>query len=338
MNKESNDSKKDEFLPDEEEFLTYLDSEKEEDEISEEDKIFQMIAYNINVGIVLHKKLLKKFKEIDDRAIERTNLNKIMFEGKVRRLIAKIGKCSDEVNNLLKKAFEFSEVSNRLWHHCSLTTYKKHLGVLKDTYSNQFKSATDLDFLKHEYFHLIQNTKKNKYNSPNGIHISQDSLDYVKLVDYSKIINPKTIEFFSINNQRKLDFLSNEILNLGYIIQLAQTKKDVFINLIPKPETINDFDKLDEIVLTKSQLPEFNLLERYETLKRLGYIEKIHKVTEIKKTKNMLLALTMNCSVDNARKLLDSTYKILDREKNKARQDKIEEEVDGFFRRNDVNV
>ena len=79
------------------------------------------------------------------------------------------------------------------------------------------------------------------------------------------------------------------------------------------PET-NDFEKLDETVLSKSQLPNFSLIERYEMLDQLGFIKKLHEITEVKKSKNKLLAITMNCSVDNARKLLDNTYKVKNRE------------------------
>ena len=308
------------------EFLEYPDENIESSKEHDED--FYDLASAIRTGFLLHQKLKK---ELDDLTPESATKEKLI------ELMKNISKTSDLVNSLIKETYAFSGVTNTFWRHCSLITYKNYLKGLKSTYLKNFENSTELDFYKHEYLYFLKNTKKLKYNNANTIHNSIKTIYLLEIVEYYKVLDYETEEFLQINNQRKLDFLSNELLNLGYIIQLAKTKKDVFINLIPAPEN-NDFDKLDETVLTKSQLPEFNLLERYETLKRLGYIQKIHEVTEIKKTKNKLLALTMNCSVDNARKLLDSTYKILDREKNKARQDKIEEEVDGFFRRNDINV
>ena len=58
-----------------------------------------------------------------------------------------------------------------------------------------------------------------------------------------------------------------------------------------------------------------------------------------KKNKNILLGLIMGISVDNAKKLLDGTYKkSSDPDKNKAKSLEITSEIKDFFERNKMKI
>ncbi|WP_179348037.1 hypothetical protein [Winogradskyella pacifica] len=326
MNKEHEEYQVGEFSSAELEFLDYQGDNIETSK--EQDDDFYELSSSIHTGVLLHIKLTEKLNNINPESASKNE---------VLNLILQINSTSESVNSLIKDVYHYSGVTNTFWLHCPLTTYRNYSQTLKSTYLTKHEGSTDLDFHKHEYLFFLKNTKKEKYNNTNHIHNSLKTKDLFLITEYYKVIDYETEELLQINNQRKLDFISNEIFDLGYIIQLAKTKKDVYINLIPVPET-NDFEKLDETVLSKSQLPNFSLIERYEMLDQLGFIKKLHEITEVKKSKNKLLAITMNCSVDNARKLLDNTYKVKNRELNKARKVNSEEEVQGFFRRNDINI
>ncbi|MCG7501772.1 hypothetical protein MHM83_07800 [Tenacibaculum sp. Mcav3-52] len=314
------------FSPDE---LKFLGQSNELIRLNDtQKKDFFSISFAIRVGVILNLKLLKKFNNLEFDSLTRNE---------VINLLEKCNESSDQVNELIMDAYRLSNEKNLFWTHCSLSTYQHYFEELKSRYLSKYDEANVLDFLKHEYTYFIKNTRKEKYRKVNRIHSSIEKSDLFIMTDYYRVINYETEEFLRINNQKKLDFISNEIYRHGYIIQLAKSKKEVFINLIPVSET-NDFDALDEIVLSKSQLPNFSLFERYIMLEQLGYVKKINDVTGLKKSKNKLLAIIMNCSVDNARKLLDGTYKVKNKELNKERKLSAEKEIQEFFKRNEIII
>ena len=61
--------------------------------------------------------------------------------------------------------------------------------------------------------------------------------------------------------------------------------------------------------LTLKDIPKFNLQQRYEIFTQLGYDKAIHTLETSKSSKNKILALLMGISVDNAKHLINGTYK-----------------------------
>jgi hypothetical protein len=73
-------------------------------------------------------------------------------------------------------------------------------------------------------------------------------------------------------------------------------------------------EKKEEVIietpdLTLKDIPNFNLQQRYEIFTQLGYDKAIHTLDTSKGSKNKILALLMGISVDNAKHLINGTYK-----------------------------
>ena len=73
-------------------------------------------------------------------------------------------------------------------------------------------------------------------------------------------------------------------------------------------------EKKEEVIietpdLTLKDIPKFNLQQRYEIFTQLGYDKAIHTLDTSKSSKNKILALLMGISVDNAKHLINGTYK-----------------------------
>ena len=65
----------------------------------------------------------------------------------------------------------------------------------------------------------------------------------MSLIDYFPKLSVDESEFFNITTQRKLDFLSSKILDLGYVLQFSKVKEDLFFNLVPYSDIKNAFDE-----------------------------------------------------------------------------------------------
>ena len=88
-----------------------------------------------------------------------------------------------------------------------------------------------------------------------------------------------------------------------FIEQLGKTEKDILTS-----------EKKEEVIietpdLTLKDIPKFNLQQRYEIFTQLGYDKAIHTLDTSKSSKNKILALLMGISVDNAKHLINGTYK-----------------------------
>jgi hypothetical protein len=88
-----------------------------------------------------------------------------------------------------------------------------------------------------------------------------------------------------------------------FIEQLGKTEKDILTS-----------EKKEEVIietpnLTLKDIPNFNLQQRYEIFTQLGYDKAIHTLDTSKSSKNKIIALLMGISVDNAKHLINGTYK-----------------------------
>ncbi|RXP64548.1 hypothetical protein EC396_00810 [Lutibacter sp. HS1-25] len=290
----------------------------------------------INGAVVLSSKMEKRFYFLADKICQPEHINNTSLKKEFEELVYKNGKCTDSLTEDVISIYEYCEKTNRFWHNSSLKVYELYYPNLLEAYLEKFKNSEELDFLKFEYEYYLKINTKNRKN--NTIYSSGIDRDDMLFIGYFQFLNQDEKEFFNINTSKKLDFISSKILELGYYIQFSKEKKEVYLNLIPVKNEKSDFDKLDEEVIDKSNLPSFSLLERYALIKRFGINKLVTDSKTLKKEKNKLLALIMDCSIDNARKLLDNTYKLKDKEKNKVRETLIEEKIDEFLFRNKIDI
>jgi hypothetical protein len=74
-------------------------------------------------------------------------------------------------------------------------------------------------------------------------------------------------------------------------------------------EPLKDTKIIETSNLKLKDIPNLNLQQRYKIFTQLGYDKAIHKLETSKGSKNKILALLMGISVDNAKHLINGTYK-----------------------------
>lgn len=87
--------------------------------------------------------------------------------------------------------------------------------------------------------------------------------------------------------------------------------EDIFIEQLSKPEPKEEpFTKTPDLNL--KNIPKFNLQQRFYLFQKLNFDNGIHQIeTELQKSKHKVLALIIGISLDNAKHLLNGTYKDL---------------------------
>lgn len=107
--------------------------------------------------------------------------------------------------------------------------------------------------------------------------------------------------------------------------------EDIFKEQLVTPEIQEEVKENYTIIedenLDLSNLPTFNIQQRYEIFKRLEFDNILQKLDTEKGSKDKLLALIMGISLTNARHLLNEKYK------NKLTQEQKEHLEDFFFRK-----
>jgi hypothetical protein len=74
-------------------------------------------------------------------------------------------------------------------------------------------------------------------------------------------------------------------------------------------EPLKDTKIIETSNLKLKDIPNLNLQQRYKIFTQLGYDKTIHTLDTSKSSKNKILALLMGISVDNAKHLINGTYK-----------------------------
>ena len=317
---------------DELEMLEILNEET--GEIDEEIEIYDGYIRLIGYSVSLSHTILKTFEAQSEKLNTSMKRNNDSLKEKMKDTLAQGIKCNIMVSKYIMGIYEHCEKIERYWHNSSLELYKKYYPHLLEAYLTKFKNSTNLDFLKCEYEFFLRINSDNKKISPAQNCVNEN--DDLGAIGYFRCLNVDEQEFFKIETQKKLDFISNKILELGYYVQVAKLKKRIIINLIPEKQ--NDFDKLEEEILDISQLPKFNLIERYELLEKLGLNSLVSSIESDKKSLNKILALILGCSVVNARKLIDGTYKVKNSSQKKERQKEIDLKIKDFLINNNIKI
>jgi hypothetical protein len=315
--------------------LEFLALSEEHNTIDENDDIFlefETISGAIQNGVSLSISLKNKIKRLIKSPHDLNPFMKVERENEFIKLNKELILSNKTINQLIITMYNLCDEHFIFWHNSDVLVYRNYYHLIKDNYLKELLNSNELDFLKNEYKHFF-------IDEINSINVSYtfldtDFKDSLLMFNYVKFLNNKNREFLNLVKQRKLDFITEEIFKRGFTVEVVQKKKEILINLVPIIE--NNFEDAE---LNLSQLPPYNIEQRYELLVQLGIESNISKLDTSKNSKNMLLGLIMGVSVDNAKKLLNGTYKLnSDKEKTKIRKAEITNEIKDFFERNKIKL
>ena len=318
--------------------IDFLNASTSHNEINDDDDVFLEFASftrHIQSGVTLSKKFRQRIKQLMKKKSSLNKLENELAENEIKELSEKLILSNKSTNHLIMAMYHFCEDNLLFWHNCSVDIYQNFYGGFMQTYLEKYPNSTLTDFLKNEYNHFYSE----KINNYNPLHNASESdiEDLLQLSQYETILNNENTEFFKIIKQRKLDFITSKIHENGYTVEIIQSNKSYKLNLIPIIN--NEIEDDDEITLNLSQLPSYNLEERYEILVKLGFENTLLTLNTSKKSKNMLLGLIMGVSVDNAKKLLDGTYKLYsDKEKTKIKKAETNSKIEALFERHEIKL
>jgi hypothetical protein len=223
-------------------------------------------------------------------------------------------------NELLKRQMlvdeEFKIISNKtvvpIFKEYGKGFYKGYIDLKNPLKPNTQENSIENRKLVYEIFSIIENESSGSIN--------------ISLVKDAKIINELkkiyyNLEFYQVN--KKVLFESGLIGGKFYkaweiILENRTLFNEIFKKKAQQKRTKTLETKLEPIKETKitvtpdlilKDIPNFNLQQRYEIFTQLGYDKAIHTLDTSKSSKTKILALIMGISVDNAKHLINGTYK-----------------------------
>ena len=206
-------------------------------------------------------------------------------------------------------------------------------------FSNELKNNENQIFnrdnkqLAHKIFSRIIDRKEFRYRESFPT-LTYFTLDIEKLK--SKFKNYEDYHVVSKNSYYKSGFDSGERYKAWSLILHNPTLfEDIFIKQLKQPEIKEEVKEKDTIIETPTlnlkNIPNFTLQQRYNLFEQLGFDSIIHQLnTEKQGAKHKLLALILGISPDNAKHLLNGTYKEFTKEQ--------QEEVEEFLNRNKIKL
>ncbi|MDX6180632.1 hypothetical protein SGQ44_00600 [Flavobacterium sp. Fl-77] len=280
----------------------YLDStELDEDEIivKEQDEIFLELSETVMSTMAFIDKIMsviKKELDLYDALCDDNEFKKAM-QNQIKYVIS-CSKLKEELNETLKLIFKFSKTENYYWKDCSCEVYIYYYNVIKNEFLKSNSFANEIDFIKFEYERLLSEN-----DSDSNITDSQFlNRDYFLSMNYRKYFSDENKQFFELEKSKKLSFLKNELGHLGFGLEPYTLGSSIKIKIIELESA-----KLEKLSL--SNLPNFNVRQRYELYKKFGFNAIIEKLEAPQMSKYKMTALIMGISPDNAKQLHNETYR-----------------------------
>lgn len=226
-------------------------------------------------------------------------------------------KASKHIDNLIR----LKSLLNKDYELIDYNTYSRH-------YIKEYGKG---------FFNGYNNYTKELQNKENSIFEPNNKQIAFKI--FSKVIERKdlrTVESFPINlisfddekkinkkfnSDRDLYLLKKEsFYSTGFksgekykawatILHNPTLFEELFKEQLQIPEEKEEVNTIEINTLNLKNIPKFNLQQRYKIFTQLGYDKAIHTLDTSKSSKNKILALIMGISVDNAKHLLNNTYK-----------------------------
>ncbi|WP_149206065.1 hypothetical protein [Flavobacterium johnsoniae] len=280
----------------------YLDStELDEDEIivKEQDEIFLELSETVMSTMAFIDKItsvIKKELDLYDVLSDENQFKKAM-QNQIKYVIS-CSKLKEELNETLKLIFKFSKKENYYWKDCSCEVYIYHYNIIKNEFLKSNSFANEIDFIKYEYERLLSENDSDS----NITDFQFLGKDYFLYMNYRKYFSDENKQFFELEKSKKLSFLKNELGHLGFGLEPYTLGSSIKIKIIELESA-----KLEKLSL--SNLPNFNVRQRYELYKKFGFKATIEKTDAPQMSKYKMTALIMGISPDNAKQLHNETYR-----------------------------
>lgn len=274
---------------------------KSEIKSKELDMVFSELSENVISTMAFIDKIMSVItKEIElfDVIADGNQIRKTVDNQKT--YIGYYSKLKEELNETLKLIFQFSNIENYYWKDCSCEVYIFHYNKIKREFLESNSFANEVDFIKYEYERLLSENDSNS-NINNSEFLSKD---YFLHINYRKYFSDENKQFFELEKSKKLTFLKNELGHLGFGLEPYTLGSSIKIKIIELEST-----KLEKLSL--SNLPNFNVRQRYELYKKFGFNDIIEKIDAPQMSKYKITALIMGISPDNAKQLHNETYREL---------------------------
>lgn len=272
---------------------------KTEKKLKQLDEIFCQLSENVMSTMAFLEKIMSVITKELDLFDELSSENQIKKAIKNQtRYVLYYSKLTEELNESLKIIFIFSKKENYYWKDCSCEVYIYHYTKIKEEFLKSNFYANEVDFIKYEYERLLSEN-----NSDSNITDSQFlSKDYFLYMNYRKYFSEENKQFFELEKSKKLTFLKNELGHLGFGLEPFILGASIKIKIIELESA-----KLEKLSL--SSLPNFNVRQRYELYKKLGFNTIIEKMDAPQMSKYKMTALIMGINPDNAKQLHNETYR-----------------------------
>lgn len=268
-------------------------------ELKELDEVFSGLSDNIMSAMAFIDKIMSVIKKelelydvlSDDSQFKKARANQVKY-------VISCSKLKEELNESIKIIFRFSKAHNYYWKDCSCEVYIFHYVKIKDEFLKSNSFANEIDFIKYEYERLLS-VNDSDSNRTDSQFLSKD---YFLYMNYRKYFSDENKQFFELEKSKKLSFLKNELGHLGFGLEPYTLGSSIKIKIIELESA-----KLEKLSL--SNLPNFNVRQRYELYKKFGFNATIEKTDAPQMSKYKMTALIMGISPDNAKQLHNETYR-----------------------------
>lgn len=287
-------------------YIEEIDLSEDEIELSEDeikikelDRVFCDISANVMSTMAFIDKIMaaiKKELDLYDALCDDKEFKKAM--GNQIKYVISCSKLKEELNESIKLIFRFSKAHNYYWKDCSCEVYIYHYNMIKHEFLKSNSFANEIDFIKYEYERLLSENDSDS----NITDFQFLGKDYFLYMNYRKYFSDENKQFFELEKSKKLSFLKNELGHLGFSLEPYTLGSSIKIKIIELESA-----KLEKLSL--SNLPNFNVRQRYELYKKFGFNATIEKTDAPQMSKYKMTALIMGISPDNAKQLHNETYR-----------------------------
>jgi hypothetical protein len=212
-------------------------------------------------------------------------------------------KSMDAINIGFTKIFKFSHSNNVYFIYCSSITFENTFNERFQIYKNNFIDVNLIDFIESEYSDIV-----------NWYGIILEKVNW----------NIRELDLLKNAERKKLKFLENLLLENNCTVETEYNahgidgiggKTDILVKITEhKIRTpVTNKQKTNKSLLFNGK--ELNLSERFKIANAiLGIDKKIRTLNIQDLEKYQLLAYILGCDKDNARNLMNGSYKTKDRD------------------------
>ena len=276
-----------------------IELSEDEIKIKELDRVFCELSETVMSSMAFIDKImavitneLKLYDVLsDDKQFKEARAKQVKY-------VISCSKLKAELNESIKIIFRFSKAHKYYWKDCSCEVYIFHYVKIKDEFLKSNSFANEIDFIKYEYERLLSENDSDS----NVTDFQFLGKDYFLYMNYRKYFSDENKQFFELEKSKKLSFLKNELGHLGFGLEPYTLGSSIKIKIIELESA-----KLEKLNL--SNLPNFNVRQRYELYKKFGFNSTIEKMNAPQMSKYKMTALIMGISPDNAKQLHNETYR-----------------------------